>query len=140
MDCKKDVIPLMHHFLDGDISREDETKLRKHLEQCSDCQKHFHELKRTISWIKNAEPVMAPVDFTQQVMQKLPTEKKHVKYMRWFKMHPVITAAAIFFILMLSGAFSAWQQDSKLTVSKQDDLIIQGDTVIVPEGVTVDGD
>ena len=140
MDCKKDVIPLMHHFLDGDISREDKTKLRKHLEQCSDCQKHFHELKRTISWIKNAEPVMAPVDFTQQVMQKLPTEKKHVKYMRWFKMHPVITAAAIFFILMLSGAFSAWQQDSKLTVSKQDDLIIQGDTVIVPEGVTVDGD
>src|SRR5699024_1650114 len=26
------------------------------------------------------------------------------------------------------------------TVSKQEDLIIEGDTVIVPEGITVDGD
>ncbi|WP_407058318.1 bactofilin family protein [Tigheibacillus jepli] len=60
--------------------------------------------------------------------------------MRWFKVHPVLTAAAIFFILMFGGIVSAWQQDNKLVVSKQDNLVIKGDTVIVPEGVTVDGD
>src|SRR5699024_10805434 len=46
----------------------------------------------------------------------------------------------IFFILMLGGVFSAWNQDTKLTVSKQDNLIIEGDTVIVPEDEIVEGD
>src|SRR5690625_5754696 len=73
-------------------------------------------------------------------MEQLPTEKRHVKYMRWFKIHPVLTAAAIFFIFMFGGLFSAWNQDTKLTVSKQEKLIIEGDTVVVPEDVVVDGD
>jgi len=130
----------MHRYLDGDIKKEDEDKLRHHLEDCSDCQKHFHELKRTITLIQSTENVSAPDHFTENVMQQLPTEKKHLKYIRWFKIHPVLTAAAIFFIFMFGGLFSAWNQDTKLTVSKQENLIIEGDTVIVPEDVVVDGD
>ena len=140
MNCKKDVIKLMHRYLDGDIKKEDEDKLRHHLEDCSDCQKHFHELKRTITLIQSTENVPAPDHFTENVMQQLPTEKKHRKYIRWFKVHPVLTAAAIFFVFMFGGLFSAWNQDTKLTVSKQENLIIEGDTVIVPEDVVVDGD
>ncbi|MUK89325.1 anti-sigma factor [Ornithinibacillus sp. L9] len=140
MKCDKDVVNLMHGYLDDDLTKEDETKLRNHLEDCEACQKHFHELKRSITLLKSVEQVKAPENFTKQVMQNLPTEKKHKKYVRWFKMHPVVTAAAIFFVLMFSGLFTAWEQDSQLTVSKQEDIIIKGDTVIVPEGVTVEGD
>src|SRR5699024_6744995 len=95
---------------------------------------------RTVSLIKSVEQTSAPSDFTQKVMQKLPSEKRHVRYIRWFKMHPVLTAAALFFIFILGGIFSVWNQDGKLTVSKQEDLIIEGDTVNVPEGITFDGD
>lgn len=140
MDCKTEAIKLMHDFLDEDITPDQEVQLRKHLEACKGCQNHFRELNRTVSLIKSVEQTSAPSDFTQKVMQKLPSEKRHVKYIRWFKMHPVLTAAALFFIFMLGGIFSVWNQDGKLTVSKQEDLIIEGDTVIVPEGITVDGD
>lgn len=33
-----------------------------------------------------------------------------------------------------------WNQVGKLVVSKQDNLVIKGDTVTIPEGVTVKGD
>lgn len=130
----------MHKYLDGDLTKEEEKGLIAHLEDCTECQTHFHELKRTITFIKSVETISAPAHFTQQVMQNLPTEKKRVKYARWFKLHPIFTAAAIFFIFMFAGVFSAWHQDTKLVVSKQDNLIIEGDTVIVPKGVTVKGD
>lgn len=130
----------MHKHLDGDITREEESQLKRHLEDCTTCQKHLHELKKTITLIQSTERVKAPEDFTLKVMQQLPVEKKHVKYLRWFKMHPVLTAAAIFFIFMLTGIISAWEQDSQLVVSNPENLIINGNTVIVPEGVTVEGD
>lgn len=140
MNCNKESIELMHKYLDGDLTKPEECSLRTHLETCADCQHHFHELKRTITLIKSAEHFTAPEDFTQKVMQNLPTEKKRVTYMRWFKVHPILTAAALFFIIMMGGMFSSWNQDTQLVVSKQEELIIEGDTVIVPEGVTIPGD
>lgn len=135
-----DAVQLMHKYLDGDLNRDEEHKLRDHLEDCERCQTHFHELKRTITFIQSAEKVKAPEGFTVNVMKNLPTEKKSVKYKRWFKSHPIMTAAAIFFIFMFGGMFTQFNQDSELVVSKQDNLIIDGDTVIVPEGEEVDGD
>lgn len=130
----------MHKHLDGDISTEEETQLKNHLEGCLECQKHLHELKRTITLIQSTEKMTAPEGFAANVMQQLPVEKKHVKYVRWFKMHPVLTAAAIFFIFMFTGLVSAWEHDSQLMVSNPENLIIEGHMVIVPEGVTVEGD
>lgn len=140
LHCNQEIIHLMHDYLDNDIKKEDETKLRLHLEECSDCQRHFHELARTVTLIQSAEDISAPNRFTQNVMDQLPTEKKQIRYMRWFKTHPAFTAAAVFFILMFSSVFSIWHQDTKLSVSKQENLIVEGDTVIVPEDVTVAGD
>ncbi|WP_217587126.1 zf-HC2 domain-containing protein [Lentibacillus saliphilus] len=142
MNCEKEVIELMHKHLDGELTNKEQTALSEHLEKCEDCQKHFHELKRTITLLQgqNAWKVNAPTNFVSGVMQKLPAERKRHKYMRWFKAHPVLTAAAIFFILMFGGMFSEWNKDQELVVSKQDNLLIKGDTVIVPEGVTVNGD
>ncbi|MBC5636705.1 anti-sigma factor [Ornithinibacillus sp. BX22] len=140
MDCNKEALDLMHKHLDGDISREEEAQLINHLEGCMACQKHLHELKRTITLIQSTDKMSAPEGFANRVMQQLPVEKKHVRYMRWFKMHPVLTAAAIFFVFMFTGLISAWEQDSQLMVSNPENLIIEGHMVIVPEGVTVEGD
>lgn len=140
MKCNNEASGLMHKYLDGDLNQQEEEQLRHHLENCETCQAHFHELKRTITLIQSAEHTPAPANFTSNVMRKLPIEKGHIKYRRWFKAHPILTAAAIFFVFMISGVFSAWNQDSQLVVSKQENLVIKGNTVIVPEGVTVDGD
>lgn len=140
MKCSTEAIQLMHEYLDGALRGSQEKQLRDHLEQCDACQQHFHELNRTITLIKSADHVEVPPEFTKNVMMNLPTEKKRVKYLRWFKMHPVMTAAAIFFILMFTGMFTAWDEDNELVVSKQDNLLIEGDTVIVPAGEVVEGD
>lgn len=140
MDCNREYAQLMHQYLDGDLNQQEEAILRLHLEGCEVCQKHFHELKRTLTFIQSAEHISVPESLSSKVMQNLPTEKKHVKYKRWFKAHPVLTAAAIFFVLMIGSVFSSWNQDSQLVVSKQENLVIEGDTVIVPEGITVPGD
>lgn len=141
MNCNhKEAAELMHRYLDGGLPTEEENKLRLHLEDCESCQKHFHELKRTITLIQSAESVHAPEGFAAGVMNKLPAEKKQVRYMRWFKAHPVLTAAAIFFIFMVSGMLSMWNQNTELVVSKEEDLVIDGDTVVVPPDVVVEGD
>ncbi|UOQ91564.1 anti-sigma factor [Halobacillus shinanisalinarum] len=140
MNCNKEVVALMHKYLDGDLVKEEERRLRDHLQVCPSCQNHFHELKRSITLVKNAGPVTAPSNFTANVMAGLPKEKKRRNYVRWLQRHPMVTAAAVFFILMFSGIFFAWNQDHQVTVSKQDDLVIQNNTVIVPDGVTVEGD
>lgn len=130
----------MHKYLDGDLKKDEEVKLRAHLETCDTCQNHFHELSRTITLIQSTEQLEVPINFSENVMRNLPTEKGHVKFVRWFKKHPAITVAAIFFLFMFGGVFSMWEKDGELVVSKRDNLVIQGDTVIVPEGVTVVGD
>lgn len=140
LNCNKEAVELMHYYLDGEITKEQEKALSHHLENCEVCQKHFHELKRTITLIQSTEQIKAPANFTASVMEKLPAERKRVKYRRWFKAHPILTAAAIFFIFMLSGLFSLWNQDNQLIVSKQENLVIKGDTVIVPANETVKGD
>ncbi|MFG6116022.1 zf-HC2 domain-containing protein [Halobacillus sp. MO56] len=140
MNCKQEAIGLMHKYLDDGLTQEEEKKLRLHLESCRDCQTHFHELKRTISLVKSSSPISAPEDFTANVMSNLPQQKKRNHYMRWFKNHPFFTAAAVFFLMMFGGVFSAWTEDQQVTVSKQENLVIQNQVVIVPEDVTVEGD
>ncbi|ALX49340.1 zf-HC2 domain-containing protein [Lentibacillus amyloliquefaciens] len=140
MSCSQEKIKLMHQYLDGGLEKQEEDKLRAHLEECEACQQHFHELKRTITLVQSAGQYKAPDHFTGEVMKKLPAEKKRVKYSRWFKAHPIFTSAAIFFIFMFTGILSSWNQDNELVVSKQENLEIVDDTVIVPEDVTVTGD
>src|SRR5690625_1517944 len=95
MECKTKYIKLMHKYLDGDLNKEEESILRAHLETCDTCQKHFHELSRTITLIQITEQPEVPANFSENVMKNLPTEKRHVKFVRWFKKHPMVTVAAI---------------------------------------------
>lgn len=140
MNCNKEAVQLMHLYLDGDLPIEQEQRLRSHLQACPSCQNHFQELKRTTALVKNDNELHVSEDFTASIMNELPKEKKRVRSKKWFRAHPALTAAAIFFIFMFSGVISAWNADSQLSVSKQQNLIIENETVIVPEGVTVDGE
>jgi anti-sigma factor RsiW len=139
MECKN-VSLFMHEYLDGDIEAADEQKLRKHLQECEECSEHFRELKRTIAFIQSTSHVSAPTNFTEGVMKRLPVERKRAKARRWLQGHPLLTAAAVFFVLMLGGALSSWSNNSEFSVSKQDNVEVKGHTAIVPEGKTVQGD
>ena len=56
---------------------------------------HMHELSDVVAFVKGAAHVEAPNDFTLSVMSRLPKEKSHAGVSRWFRQHPVLTAAAI---------------------------------------------
>ncbi len=140
MSCPKEYVELMHKYLDNELTSSEEQQLKEHLMKCEDCQKHFHELKRTVTLLQSTSHIQAPENFTEKVMASLPKEKKSVGYKRWLKAHPIFTAAAIFFLLMLSSISAFWNQEERLTVSKSDGIIIEGQTVIVPEGEVIKGD
>ncbi len=140
MECNQKFIEYMHDYLDDDLTSEQEMELRSHLKLCSDCQMHFHELKKSIALVQSPSHLVAPFDFTKNVMKRLPQEKKVVQVKRWLKIHPLFTAAAVFVILMLGSIASIWSDDQELTVSKQANIRIEDNIVIVPSGVIVEGD
>lgn len=130
----------MHEYLDEEIEVQDEMILREHLKGCKDCEKLFNEFKRTIAVVKGSSRMQAPPNFTANVMARLPKEKKKVSVQRWLRNHPLISAASLFLVLMMGSIFSTWNEEREFSVSKQENLIVQNDTVIVPEGEVVKGD
>lgn len=140
MNCSESIIEYMHDYLDEEISPENEKKLREHLQECQQCQSHFQELKRTIALVQSTSHIQAPVNFTANVMARLPKEKKQVGVKRWFRQHPMFTAASLFLVLMVGSFITGWNEDHEFSVSKDPNLVIENNTVIVPEGKTVQGD
>ena len=90
--------------------------------------------------MQSTSHIQAPAEFTEKIMASLPKEKRKVGVQRWFMKHPFLAAASLFMILMAGSLASAWNQDQQFSVSKQSNLIVQNDTVIVPEGEVVKGD
>ncbi|MBA4537842.1 anti-sigma factor [Bacillus aquiflavi] len=140
MKCPTKVVQYMHEYLDEELSAEKEKILREYLQKCPDCQTHLHELKKSIALVQSTSNVQAPSGFTANVMKKLPKEKKKIGIQRWFRHHPFLTAAALFIILMGGSIFSIWNEDQQFSVSKQPNLIVENDIVIVPEGEVIKGD
>jgi anti-sigma factor RsiW len=130
----------MHEYLDEEIDPKNEMILREHLKGCKECETLFNEYKKTIAVVKGTSRMQAPPDFTAKVMASLPKEKKKVGMQRWLRNHPLIAAASLFLVLMMGSVFSTWNQEREFSVSKQDNLVVQNDTVIVPEGEVVKGD
>lgn len=139
MKCPE-IIDFMHAYLDEGINKEDEDILREHLRGCKDCRVHFHELKKTVALVQSTSRISAPSDFTQGVMARLPKEKKKIGAERWLKNHPFLTAASLFLVLMAGTMFGTYNQDQNFSVSKQPNLIVENETVIVPAGETIKGD
>jgi len=140
MKCPDHVIQWMHDYLDGDIAPNDERALREHLQHCHECSHHFNSLKKTVAFIQHASHLVPSADFTAKVMAKLPKEKRRIRVGRWLKSHPFIAAASLFVALMVGSLYTTWNQEQQFSVSTRENVIIQGHTVVVPKGKTVDGD
>ncbi|MEI2363419.1 anti-sigma factor [Priestia megaterium] len=140
MKCPKMYVNLIHEHLDGDITKENELLLKEHLHQCKGCQQHMYQLKRTIAFVQSTSHIELPMNFTAGVMAGLPREKNRIRMNRWFTNHPILSAAAVFVLLMSGTVFSAWETDEDFSVSKQPNLVIHDKTVVVPKGETVKGD
>ncbi|AKG05486.1 MULTISPECIES: zf-HC2 domain-containing protein [Salimicrobium] len=140
MKCDNDMIYLMHKYLDESLTEEEQRILGNHLQRCEECQEHFHELKRADTLASDKTGVTASSSFTNRVMSELPRNRKRTTWIQWFRHHPLVSAAAVFMLLMASGIFSAWNQEDQVTVSKQEGVVIEEGTVVVPEDITVEGD
>ena len=138
--CASKFVDYMHEYLDGDISREHEQELKRHLQSCQDCQQHMHELSDTIAFIKSAAHITAPPSFEDQVMKRLPKRKNTIGIQRWFRQHPMLVAAAVFCLFMSATLFSSFPNDDQFSVTKQPNLVVDGQTVSVPAGEVVKGD
>ena len=139
MSCQEEMVLFMHEYLDEYISPEDEKVLKEHLQTCKQCQALFHDLEKTNTLMQSSALIHAPVGFTSKVMKQLPKEKKKVTMQRWFTVHPFLTAASLFLVLMMGSLVASWSTGKDLSVSKQSNLIVQQDTVIVPEGEVIKG-
>lgn len=138
--CPENVIHLMDDYLDGDISPSDERQLKEHLESCNDCRKLYQALSKTIAFVQSASHMQAPSNFVQKTMERLPKEKQRAGVQRWFRRHPMLAAAALFCVLMSAALFTNFNDDQQFSFTKQPNLVVEGQTVIVPEGQTVVGD
>lgn len=139
MNCPEQIIEFMHDYLDEDINRENEVILREHLQNCKECEKTFNELVKAMALVERTSHIKAPANFTENVMARLPKEKKKVSAQRWLKNHPLLAAASLFLVFMIGSLLSTWNQDRDFSVSKQKNLIVKNNTVIVPKGETVKG-
>jgi anti-sigma factor RsiW len=138
--CPEHIVHYMHAYLDGDITDDEERELKEHLNNCPACEELMNSFNESISLLTNITPLKAPDGFIDGVMARLPKEKSQVGFKRWLRGHPLLAAAAMFLVLMSASLFSSFENDQQFSVSKQPNLIIEGETVLVPEGETVTGD
>ena len=142
MDCKL-AVSLMHDYLDDDLSKEQQLELKTHMLSCPDCRMQFKELEQTdmLMYSLTHHTPSASLELTERIMNSLPKQKKQQLWLTWVKRHPAITAAAIFVLVMLFSTVSFWDQDTQLVVkgSDLDQVVIEGNTVIVPEGKSIAG-
>lgn len=138
--CAERYVEYMHDYLDGDISRDHELELKKHLQACEACRQHLHELNDTVAFIKSANDVVVPAGIEQAVMNRLPKKGSTAGIQKWFRRHPVLVAAAVFMLFMSATLVGSFSNDNEFSVTKQPNVIVEGQTVIVPAGEVVEGD
>ncbi|MBD2844080.1 zf-HC2 domain-containing protein [Paenibacillus sp. IB182496] len=154
MKCNVAIL-YMHDYLDDELPAVQTAELKTHLQSCEACKLRFEQLKRTEAFAMSALsdtstlPIAAGAAtheagsdrLSERIMGALPTPSRKRSWTRMFRNHPAITVAAVFVLLMMTSFFSMWGQDTELVVSGTDlqHVVIEGDTVIVPEGVQVNG-
>ncbi|UVI29772.1 zf-HC2 domain-containing protein [Paenibacillus spongiae] len=149
MNCNVAIV-WMHDYLDSELPRDDVLQLKNHLLSCPACRARFEQLERTEALMRSKMEVPVTMDseqaaqLTQRIVSQFPAAKRRVAtgWARWIRKHPAVSVAALFAFVMLSSFITMWQQDTQLSISGSDlaQLVINGDTVTVPEGVYIKGD
>ncbi|HBS44840.1 MAG TPA: anti-sigma factor [Paenibacillus sp.] len=143
MECKL-AVSMMHDYLDDDLPDQQQRELKEHLLSCPDCRAKFKELEQTdmlMFSLMHQNPV-ASDDLVSRIMSSLPKAKKENAFVTWIKRHPALTAASLFLVVMLMSSVTFWSPDRQLVVrgTDLDQVVIKGDTVIVPSGKIITGD
>ncbi len=141
MNCKE-ALPLIHEYLDGDLQGSDSQRLKEHLISCQACHALFRQLEKTDAMVRMLPPVRVSDTLTAQIMSGLPPAKKRNSWMDFIRKHPAVSVAVVFATVMFGSFMSMWNDDTNLMVkgSNLQDVVIEGDTVTVPQGHTVKGD
>lgn len=143
MECKL-AVSMMHDYLDDDLPDQQQRELKEHLLSCPDCRVKFKELEQTdmlMFSLMHHNPV-ASDELVSRIMDSLPNPKKERRFITWIKRYPALTAASLFLVVMLMSTVTFWSPDRQLVVRgvDLDQVIIKGDTVIVPSGKIITGD
>jgi anti-sigma factor RsiW len=152
MECTVAIVKI-HDYLDGELPREEKGALHAHMSGCPDCRARFEQLEKTDAAaflaMEGAGPSVTGYDaaasaaLKNRIMSSLPKgkTKERNRFVRLIYRYPGLTAAALFLVVMFGSMFATWEQDSKLIVSGEDlqNVVINGNTVIVPEGVALTG-
>ena len=143
MECKI-AVSLIHDYLDDDLSKEQGLMLKSHLLSCDQCRMRFNELEQTdmMLYCLPQHIPTASKELTERILNTLPQTKEPQIWVKWMKRHPAVTAAAIFLVVMLLSVINVFNQNSELVIQGNDldQIIIEGNTVIVPEGNVISGD
>lgn len=144
MECREMVV-LIHEWLDGETDELTNQSLQNHLKTCAKCRQHLHELQRVIAFVQSASHIHVSSDFTARVLAQLPAPTKRSVLMSWLRNHPFFTAAAVFLCLMAGSVSASWfDRNDTLQVSSSelDKLKIdrERNVVVVPAGTRIDGD
>ncbi len=140
MECRE-ASHWMQEYLDGTLTGPTLTQWRAHIAGCAECQKQLERLEETEIFIQTLPAPREPDGLADRIMQALPRPSRTVAFRRWIKHHPAAAVAVVFLLVMMSSFLSLWDRESNLIVKGSDleDVIIQGDLVIVPEGSIIDG-
>lgn len=141
MDCR-DAHRAMHDYLDGTLEVSRLRMLKRHLSACRSCGSHLDRLERTEAMLFTVPAPDAPDGLADRVLAALPKPSRRTVFLQWLKRHPAAAVAAIFLLMMMGSMATLWEKDPTLVIkgTDLDDVIIEGDLVIVPEGSVVEGD
>lgn len=141
MDCR-DARRAMHDYLDGTLEAGRLQALKHHLSGCPACESHLDRLEMTEAMLFAVPAPDAPEDMTDRVMAALPKPSRKTVFVQWLKRHPAAAVAVIFLLMMTGSITTLWERDATLSVKGNDldDVVIEGDLIIVPAGRIVDGD
>lgn len=141
MECKTAAL-WIHEYLDGELPRDQAENLNNHFRECPACRARFDSLAQTEAFVRAVPAVCAPDGLGSKIMAGLPKRRRPAAWAGFVRRHPGMAAAALFVAVMLSSFVAMWNQDSKLTVSGPDleNVVVEGTTVVVPEGKVVSGD
>ncbi len=141
MECRE-ASHWTQEYLDGTLTGPVLTQWKQHIAECPECQKQLEQLEETDIFIQTLPAPAEPSGLCERVMQALPRPSRRVAFKRWVKHHPAAVVAMVFLLVMMSSFGTLWDRESNLIVKGSDleDVVIQGDLVIVPEGIVIDGD
>lgn len=141
MKCEQNFDRIIEAYIDNEATPAESKQLHEHLNHCESCKQRVQELNKVIAFVQSSSHIAAPDDFTASVMKKLPQKKQMSKWKQWTRKHPLLIAAAVFFLLMATS-LSMWNDEEQLVVKGSTKLSInqENGVVIVPKGEVIEGD